>query len=167
MTLYEITGQMMQLLLMAEDPDSDEINPEVYADTFEGLEGEFEDKCDAWVKVIRQLQADSASLKAENDRITARRRSIENSVDRMINTLKSAMIAVDKPKFKTTLFSYSVQKNPPKVVMDTDELTSIPVQYLIHQDPKIDTAKLKDDLKAGVRLDGVAHLEQGESLRIR
>lgn len=168
MTLYEITGEMMQLLLMSEDPDSEDINPEIYADTFEGLEGEFEEKCDAWVKVIRQLQADSASLKAENDRITARRRSIDNSVDRMINTLKTAMIAVNKPKFKTTLFSYGIQKNPPKVVID--DPSRIYQDYLIEQEPKIDTAAIKDALKNADEAplwEGIAHLEQGESLRIR
>jgi hypothetical protein len=37
----------------------------------------------------------------------------------------------------------------------------------VQQDPTIDKKKIKEDLKAGVDLEGIAHLEQTESLRIR
>ena len=164
MTLYELTGQYLQLLALAEDPDTD---PQVLADTLDGLDGEIEEKADGYAKVIRQLESDSAALKAEIDRLTARKRAIDNSIDRMKERLKNAMIWCEKPKFKTELFSFSVQNNPASVVIDAPDLATIPMEYLIAQDPKIDKAKIKDDLKAGKDLGGIAHLEQTESLRIR
>lgn len=163
MTLYELTAEYGALLALAEDPD---IDPQVLADTLEGLTGEIEDKADGYAKVIKQLEADGAALKGEIDRLTARKRAIENNIDRMKEALKQAMILTDKTKFKTELFSFGIQKNPPKVVIDDD--TNIPADWLIEQAPKINTAAIKEALQKGDEFAGqIAHLEQGESLRIR
>ena len=161
MTLYELTSEYQQLLVMAEDPD---IDPQIIADTLDALEGDIEVKADGYAKVIKQLDADTAALKAEIDRLTARKKTIENNIDRMKERLKTAMILTDKPKFKTTLFSFTVQNNPEKVVLDSE---SVPEKYLVPQDPKINKTLLKEDLKSGVDLSGVAHLEQDTSLRIK
>lgn len=164
MTLYELTGEYLQLLALAEDPD---IDPQVLADTMEGLGGEIEDKADGYAKVIRQLEADSTALKAEIDRLTARKRAIDNSIDRMKESLKTAMIACEKPKFKTELFSFGIQKNPAKLVIDKESTDHALPEYVIIQAPIWNKEKLKEDLKAGKDVDGIAHLEQTESLRIR
>ena len=163
MTLYELTEQYMQLLAYAEDPDAD---PQVISDTLEGLDGDIEEKADGYAKVIRQLEADEAALKAEIDRLTARKRTIDNSIDRMKEHLKQAMILCGKPKFKTELFSFGIQKNPPKVVIDDPD--NIPQYWLIQQDPKVNTSAIKEAIQNGDKFaTNIAHLEQGESLRIR
>ena len=164
MTLYELTAEYQQLLALAEDPDLD---PQMLADTMEGLSGEIEDKADGYAKVIRQMDADSAALKAEIDRLTARKRTADNSIDRMKEALKNAMILCEKPKIKTELFTFTVQNNPAKVVMDEQYIENIPEEYLIQQEPKIDRAKIKEDLKVGKDLGGIAHLETEVGLRIR
>lgn len=163
-TLYELTEDYMALLEMAEDPEAD---PEVLADTLESLDYEIEEKADGYAKVIRQLMADSEGFKAEIDRLTVRKKTIDNNIDRMKRSLEAAMLATGKTKFKTDLFSFGIQKNAPSVVIDEQYIENIPEEYLIEQDPKIDKAKLKEDLKNGVDLDGIAHLEQSESIRIR
>lgn len=164
MTLYELTNDYQNLLEMAEDPD---IDPVVLADTMEAIEGEIEIKADGYARIIRQMEADAAALKAEADRITNRRRVIENNIRTMKNRLEDAMIATGKVKFKTELFSFGIQKNPARVVLDEQYIENLPAEYLIAQDPKVDTAKIKEDLKAGKDLQGIAHLEQDSSLRIR
>ena len=164
MTLYELTAEYQQLLELAEDPD---IPEEALADSLEALGMDIEDKADGYAKVIAQLNADAAALKAEIDRLTARKRTIERNVDRMKDSLKSAMILTGKTKFKTELFSFNVQKNPVAVVIDEQYIENIPEEYLIPQDPKVDKQKLKDDLKAGRDLEGIAHLEQTVGVRIR
>ncbi|MBE5996576.1 MAG: siphovirus Gp157 family protein [Lachnospiraceae bacterium] len=164
MKLYEITDQYLQLLELAEDP---EVDPEVLADTMEALDGDFEEKADGYAKVIAQINADADAIKKETDRLTARRKALENSAKRIKDTLQMAMIACDKRKFKTTLFSFGIQKNPASVVMETDNVFEIPAEYLVMQDPTIDKNAIKDALKNGVDLTGIAHFEQGESLRIR
>ena len=161
MTLYELTNEYQQLLLMAEDPD---IDPQVLADTFDALEGDIEAKAEGYAKVIKQLDADTTALKAEIDRLTSRKKTIENNIDRLKERLKTAMILCDKPKFKTALFSFTVQNNPEKVVLETED---VPEKYLVQQDPKVNKTLLKEDLKSGVDLSGIAHLEQDTSLRIK
>lgn len=164
MTLYELTNDYINLLALAEDPDTD---PEVLADTLEGLDGQLEDKADNYAKVIRQIESDVNGLKAEIERLQARKTAAQNNIDRMKANLEQMMIATDKTKFKTELFSFGIQKNPAKVVMDEQYIENVPEEYLKYKDPEIDRKKIAEDLKAGKNLNGIAHLEQSESLRIR
>lgn len=76
------------------------------------------------------------------------------------------MIATGKVKFKTDLFSFNIQKNPPSVELDEEHLELIPIEYLIPQDPKPDKKRMLAELKEGKEL-GFARLKQTESLRIR
>ena len=164
MTIYELTEQYMRLLELAEDPDCD---PDVLQDTMEALEGEIEDKADGYAIVMKELEASEQKIKNEVDRLNNRRLTIANNMRAMKLRLQTSMIETGKTKFKTELFSFGIQKNPPAVVMDEQYLENIPQKYLVQQDPTIDKKKIKEDLKAGVDLEGIAHLEQTQSLRIR
>ena len=161
MNLYEITSDYVRLMEMAEDPDLD---PEILRETMEELDGELEEKAENYAKVIKEMESRATALKAESDRLTARRKAIENGIDRMKRNLEASMIATGKRKFKTDLFSFNIQPNPPKVVFDEDY--PIPEEFLIPQDPKINTEEIKKRLKDGEELK-FAKLEQGESIRIR
>lgn len=163
-SLYDLKNQWLYLYELMDDPDIDE---DTVLDTIEGVDGEIEVKAEGYAKVITQLNADIEGLKKEIDRLQSRKKTIENNIDRMKSALQTAMQATGKTKFKTELFSFGIQKNPPSVIMDEPYIENIPEEYLIPQEPKIDRAKIKEDLKAGKVLDGLAHLEQSESLRIR
>ena len=163
MTLYELTEEYEQLLELAEDPETD---PEAIADTLEALGGELEGKADGYAKVIRQLNADADGLDAEIKRLQVRKKAIEGNTDRLKRTLEESMRATGKTKFKTNLFSFGIQKNPPSVKVDEGHLERIPLEYLIPQDPKIDKKRILQELKAGAELEW-ASLEQTESIRIR
>ena len=76
------------------------------------------------------------------------------------------MLEVKKKKFKTTLFSFNIQKNPKTVEVEVEEL--LPKKYLIKQPDKVNRKQLLDDLKAGVLEENEnMRLVQTESLRIR
>lgn len=160
-TLYELTNEYLQLLEMAEDPD---VDPETLADTMEAIGGEIEDKADGYARVMKQIEANAAGIKSEIDRLTARKTSMENNIKRMKESLQAAMEATGKKKFKTALFSFNIQKNPTSLKIDDPD--AVPESFLIPQPPKVDSAAIKDALKAGAVYD-FAHLAQGESLRIR
>lgn len=164
MTLYELTADYMRLLELAEDPD---VDPEVIADTLEGLGGEIEDKADSYATVIATLQSDYDMLLEESGRLLKRRSALSDNIEKIKETLQKAMVATGKTRFRTAKFSFSVQKNPASVVMDTDDVERIPVKYLVPQEPKVNKTQIKQDLKNGIELPGIAHLEQGESLRIK
>lgn len=162
-TIYELTDDFLRLLEMAEDPETD---PQAFADTLEGLEYEIEVKAENYAKVIKQLDSDAAGIDAEIKRLQAKKSAIANSQDRMKKTLEGAMIATGKVKFKTDLFSFNIQKNPPSVELDEEHLELVPIEYLIPQDPKPDKKRMLAELKEGKEL-GFARLKQTESLRIR
>ena len=162
MNLFDIAQEYMTVLQMAEDPD---VDPQTITDTMESIEADFSTKADSYAHIIAQLKADAAGIDTELKRLKARKESLENNADRLKLSLETAMRATGKTKFKTTLHSFGIQKNPASVVIDDEKL--IPEDYLIPQAPKIDKAAIKDALKAGVDMSGIVHLEQTESLRIR
>lgn len=163
-TLYELTADFQRILAVADDPD---IDPQVITDTLEAIEGEFDWKAEQYGKVIRELESRVLVLKAEEKRLKDRRTAAETNISRMKQSLQEAMIATNKRKIPTDLFTFSIRRNPASVVMDEQYIENIPDAYLIPQEPKLDRAKLRDDLKAGIAPEGIAHLEYSESLMIR
>lgn len=160
-TMYELTGDYSAVLAMASDP---EIDPQAITDTLEAINAEIEIKAENTAIIISELEAEYNKLKTEESRLAARRKAIETNAARLKDGLYNAMKTTGKEKFKTTLFSFNIQKNPVKLVIDDE--SKVPKKYYIPQPPKIDAAKLKEDLKAGA-VRKYAHLEQGESLRIK
>lgn len=160
-TLYELTGDFLQLLAMAEDENED---IEVILNTIEGVDYEIELKAEGYAKVIKELEARGESLKKE-ERLSGRRKAIEGNIKRMKQTLQQSMEVTGKTKFKTELFSFNVQKNPESLVLDKD-IEEIPKKYLIPQPAKVDNETVKKLLKSGKALD-FAHLSVSKSLRIR
>lgn len=160
MKLYEITGEILELLTMAEDLELDQ---KMIRDTMEGLDFEFEEKAEAYAKVVKTLEMDIAGLDEEIQRMTKRKATIKNNIDRLKRSLEGAMIATGKRKFKTPLFGFGIQKNPPSLnVLDESK---IPAEFWIEQQPKLD----KKAALAYVKENEVdwAELSQTESLRIR
>ena len=127
------------------------------------------EKLENCCKYIANEKAAIEGLKAEEDRIKARRQAKENAVDRLKKLMADAMNMAGEKKLPCGTFTCSIQANPPKTVIDVS-LADIPTKYLIPQLPKVDTKALAADLKNPETADGlasIAHLEQGESLRIR
>ena len=160
-TLYELTGDYLQVAGMIDDPD---IDAQTIADTLEAIGGEIEDKAENYAKVIANATAERDGLANEIDRLTRRKRAIDENTKRMKEALQQAMQITGKTKFKTPLFSFGIQKNPASVQID--EGATIPDKYLIAQEPKIDRKGMIADLKEGIEIKGCT-LTQSESLRIR
>lgn len=163
MTLYELTEEFLQLLELAEDPETD---PQVFEDTMESVGAEWVSKAEGYVKVIKQIEADAAAIKAEEKRLSERRKAAEKNADRIKQTLKAAMEVTGNTKIKTELFTVSVRKNPESVVIDTEDMNDIPGQFFVYT-KTINKTELKRALKDGEDLTGVAHLESGTSLSIK
>ena len=160
-TMYELTNDYLAVLDMANNPD---IPPEVITDTLEGIDGEIEIKAENIAKVLKELDAEVAKLKVEENRLNCRRKAIENNIKSTKEYLYHTMKITGKEKFKTELFSFNIQKNPVKIVIDDE--SKIPCKYLIEQPPTVDKAALKEYLKTNEAVQ-YAHLEQTEGVRIR
>lgn len=164
MRLYDLTEQYETLLDMLCDEEADE---QVIRDTLEAVDGEIEDKADNYAKIIKQMQAYAEMLKAEEERLFTRRRSLENRSQGLKTMLQENLEFIGKTKFKTALFSFNVATNGGKQPLTiTENLGDIPGKYLIPQPPIPDKDAIRE-LLAEKEVDW-AHLEpRGKSLRIR
>ena len=164
MKLYELTEQYQLLQDMAYDPEVDE---QLIRDTMEGLWGEIEEKADGYAKIIAGMKYDIEALKAEEQRINARRKALEQRSQWLKENLEANMREIGKLKFKTELFSFSIQKNGGLQPLVIDGLLDdIPGRFLIPQPPVPNNEEIRK-LLAEKQVEW-AHLEpRGESLRIR
>ena len=163
-SLYSMTADYEHVLQMLYDEEYDE---QAVIDTLDSIEGAIEDKADGYAMIMRELEADADKLKAEEKRLESRRMALENKAKRLKANLYESMKAVGKPKFKTTLFSFGIQKNGGKPKLTIDDAAAAPESYLIPQPPVIDTDAVRRSLEAGKTLTW-AHLEpKGDHLVIR
>lgn len=161
--IYEIASDWFRVQDMMGDP---ELDPQTLADTLESIEGELEVKAENYAKVMKNLEGDIVAIKAEIDRLTSKKKAIENNIKNMKATLQSVMEATGKTKFKTELFSFGIQKNAPSVVIDTD-INNLPPEFLKFREPEVNKTAIKEAIQNGEDLSGYAHLDQSTSLRIR
>lgn len=159
-TLYELTGEYLELLNMAQEEDDEE----VIKDTLEAIGGEIEDKADGYAVVIKELEADTDKIDKEIKRLQEKKKTINNNIGRIKFSLENAMKITGKVKFKTLLFSFGIQKNPASVMVKDEK--AVPDKFWKPQDPVLD----KKGLIAFIKEHGntaYAELTQTESLRIR
>lgn len=145
MTLYEMTESTKALYQMLE---TGEIDEQTLTDTLEAIEAP--EKADSYCRVIRQLQADAEALKAEADRLTAKRRAAENAIERM----KAALLAFTEAsggRVKTPLFTVTTRITQRVDITDPE---AVPAQYRIAQPDKISASEIGKALKAGETVPG-------------
>ena len=162
--IYELTNELSLLWDLMENG---ELEDEVLIGAFDCAKEDLADKLEGYCKFIKNLESDIQGLKAEEERLNARRKTMENTVTRCKEAMKFALNTAGEKKIACGTFTVSVQNNAPSVVLDESYIENIPEEYLVPQEPKIDKKKIKADIDAGKNLDGIAHLETGVSLRIR
>ena len=162
--IYDFLAGFKALWSLIED---EEVDDAVIEDCFANMTEDLKDKLENCCKYIKNQEAVIAGLKEEEKRLSAKRKSAENAVERLKKLMQLAMTTAGEKKLPCGTFTVSLQKNPESVVMDEQYIENIPEEYLKYKEPEIDRAKIKEHLKAGVNLEGIAHLEQSEGLRIR
>lgn len=166
--LYELTAQMLQLQDMLQD---DSIDPQIIKDTFEGLQGEYEDNIESLAKIVRNLEAQRDAKKTEAKRLTDSADSIDSSIDRLKNMMYESLKATGNKKIQGKVFTVSYQRNGGKapVIYDKNDKTitdSLPDSLVVvTEKPNLDAIRLT--LEAGNAVKGFALGERGESLRIK
>ena len=120
-------------------------------------------------KEIKALEKELKTVQKEADKLTARKKSLENKIDGLKNWL---LYALNGEKLKTPRCNV-YQTHSQKVVIDDekaliDMFMSSPSgeKFLRMKDPEIDKTALKDSMKQGYEYK-FAHLEETESVVIK
>lgn len=163
-SLYELTSDWLQLMDLLENEEVDE---QVVQDTLEGLEGEIEDKLQNCIFVIRNLEKDMKGFETEEKRMKKGKETCETRIKSLKKYMQTAMEVIGKEKVKTKFNSLWIQNNTPSVVMDVQSVDDVPIEYLTMPKPTINKTKIAEDIKAGVDLSMIAHLESTRSIRFR
>ena len=162
MSLLTIAQQMVELKHMA---DVMEIDEDLLNDTLDSLEGTFQEKVEYLTSRIMETNRFADICKAEEQRLADRRRSLEKRSESIKQYIQNQMVIVGMQKLNYPLFTVTVQKNPPKVVVNDESL--IPKEYKkIETVTSPDKKSILEALKNGALVPGT-QLEQGQSLRIK
>ena len=160
--LYEIDAAILECV----DMETGEIfDPE----KLDALQMERAQKLEGVALWVKDLKAEAEAVKAEADKLTARKKAIDNKVESLKTWL---LYALGGEKLKTARCNV-YQTHSQKVVIDDekamiDMLMSSPSgeKFLRIKEPEIDKNALKDSLKQGYEFE-FAHLEETEGLVIR
>lgn len=168
MRLYEITGELLALQELLENPLDDE---DVLKDTLEAVQGEYEFKLESYCKVIKNLEADIVGIKAEVDRLSGKRKVLENNIDRLKKAMFESMKATNTPKVKGQLFTVAIQKNGGVIPINYDKndknITANLPDHLVNILKTPNLEAIRELLEAGKVVDGFTLGERGESIRIK
>ena len=160
--LYDIDAAILACV----DPETGEIfDPE----QLDALQMERAQKLEGVALWVKDLKAEAEAVKAEADKLNARKKAIDNKVESLKTWL---LYALGGEKLKTPRCNV-YQTHNQKVVIDDekamiDMLMSSPFgeKFLRIKEPEIDKNALKDSLKQGYEYE-FAHLEETESIVIR
>ena len=158
MNLYEINGQVLQLMELL---DEGEIDEGIYQDTLDSLGGAI--AVEEVVKGIRTKLAEAEAYKEEAARLTEKRQRAEASAEAMKKMIMTYLDNTNQKKLNTGLFCVSRGSSKSANIIDE---SLIPAEFLIEQPAKIDKKAILIALKSGEEVKG-AELKESEFLTIR
>ena len=163
MKLRDIAEQHNQLALMA---DNDELSADEVKDTFDLIEGAFNDKAVSLVAVTLNMGYDVKVIKDEIKRLQARVKSIESKQNSMRDYLKYNMQKSGISNIKCPMFSITLAKG--REIVEVNDSSLVPSDYVeIDVVEKVDKRKLLADLKEGKDIPGCSLVRSDVSLRIK
>lgn len=160
LTLYELTSEH-HLIMDAIEEAGGEITPEIEA-MLAINEDNFLTKAEGYAEIIAKYTILAENAKARKSQCERVQRVAENAVKRMKERIAQAMEEYNLPKVEIGMHKLSFRTS--QAVEITDE-TKIPNDY-IKVATSVDKKKLRDDLLAGVVVEG-AELKTKKSLQVR
>ena len=160
--LYDIDAAILACV----DQESGEI---LDVEKLDALQMEREQKLEGVALWIKDLKAEADAVKAEADKLTARKKSLENKIDGLKQWL---LYALNGEKLKTARCNVYQTHSQKLNVPDEPGLISFlktleePEKFLRFKDPELKKDDIKKALKEGTIIPGAA-LEETEGLVIK
>lgn len=170
--LFEIAADFRQIADLVDDPDI-ELDEQALLDSWEGTDGAMNDKVEAWLMVIKNKQADIDSRKSLIADLTEKNKRDENAINRMKATLIQVMNYAGKKTAGTEILSATVCGNGGKLPLVwadgiKEDPRLLPEEYQVQEVVvKANTDKIREDLDAGIPVQGVEYGERGSYLKIK
>lgn len=164
MRLYDIAREYLQVLQLV---DAGELTEEMVKDTLESINAEFDVKALNCLMAVKQLQADSDGIEKEIDRLKSLRKQADDGAERLIEYIKTQMIATDKDKIDLGLFKITL-KAASKAVEVFDE-AKIPAKYwrVIPESKVVDKSAIASALKNNDLIEGAKLVDGKRALLIK
>lgn len=144
--LYEIANQYAEL-------ENSWLDPDFIRDTLEGIQGEFEDKVENVLKLIKNEQAYAESLKAEAKSFSDRARASENKIESLKAYLVSSIEVSGMKSVRAGMMSVTLRA--PSKSVEVIDVNKIPVDYVDYETTvKPDKLAIKKLLEAGQEVPG-------------
>lgn len=162
--LYEIVRHRDQFERLAE---SGELDPQTLADTLESLDGEMEAKAINIAKFSRNLDATAEAVAEAGKAMLARAERLRKRAESIRQYMLFQLQFAGVRKIECPEFTITIKRNPPSVVVDAEG--AIPADYWTQPEPpapRLDKAKIKDAIRAGVEVPG-AHLAESDRLEVK
>lgn len=132
--LYELTEAFAEWVSMLEDCETPEEESEVM-EKIEAINVSIAEKGEAYARILRNLQSDSAGYESEIKRMRKRKEVTDNAIERLKNNLIFAMGIAGATELHTSIGKWRIQKNPPKVqIIDASE---VPIEFTEEQPRKV------------------------------
>ena len=160
--LYEIDQDILNCV----DLETGEI---LDTEKLDALQMEREAKLEGVALWIKDMKAEAAAVKEEADKLTARKKALENKMEGLKIWL---LMALDGEKLKTPRCNVYQTHNQRVAVADEAKLISFlqtleePEKFLRFKDPELKRDEIKKALKDGTIIPG-AELEETESVVIK
>lgn len=157
--LYKIANEYAALM-------SEDLPPELVADTIEGIEGEFTDKVSAILSLCKNELAYAESLRGEALSLNDRAKAIYNKVERLRQYIADCMIQADMKKVRAGPHEVTLRAAR-KVVEITDPM-AIPVDLVEYETVvKPNKLEIKRRILAGEEISGAIVKDGKQSLIIK
>ena len=159
MKLYEISTEFEELLY------NEELTDEELQEKLQSLNMELEEKVANGIGLIQSLKGTADAMKAEIDRLTRHKKSVENRIAQIKDFYRSALTGMDLKKVSTSRGAMSIAKAGGKKPLVIDDEGKIPIEYFDNV-PTLNQERLRENLENDEVIPG-AHLEErGTYLRI-
>lgn len=163
-TMYEISHDLIALNELLDSLVDDEGNPreptedeqKTMAEWFQMSCDEFKSKFDSYCRFIKNqkiaadvVEGERKAFKDEMDRLSKRAKAYANRAKNLTDLLRWNMTSIGANKFKTELFSATVQEGQVSIgALNGSSLKNVPEEYL--KPRELDTTKIKQAIKDGI-----------------
>lgn len=162
-SLYKLTEQQKELQEIAGNSD---LPIEAFADTFDALEGQFNDKAVSVIHVVKNMDSDVEAIDAEIKRLADRKKAIKNKQESIREYLRTNMEANEITKIECPLFTITLAKGRDVVVIEDEHI--IPDDLVdVSVVTKPNKAEILRLLKADKLVPGARIEKSKTSLRIK